>query len=660
MELRENEEESCTIILLFLGKKITIRSDYKMNFKELLKDFLQLNSISEIDLDKFVLTINGKTCLLEETLESYRNDIISNHIFELSLKIQENKDDQLFLDNLLSEIEPYVEEDLPIEISRKNFLLLKKTERAFEDKYDLLLRPDNFNIITFNKKSNNFDLEINIKFIKTYKNIFNKRTDTHPNLPGLLKLCLLKEIACVYDLDKINTLPDNFANIMNILKRGNIEFNDVKEEIVKVLKRIKGGNIMSFSNYVDNLISQSDINKYLLSTLNIDDKKDIIYIRNCLEQYVEYIKLFEKEFERAKRNSIFEYSIISLTIMERDDINNFEKNRRKCKNRVDRVLFHGTSYDSISCILPDLFRKANLTQHGKGVYFTEDLDSCWIYGSQNKNKNINSNKRNLDIPKIGQKFTFIASSIYYDKNGFRRVYNNEYNPKRNEVNFAYAEMENLETVLDEVPDKTKFYSTEYVINSLDQICPFMSLKLKRDEYCVIWRDSNFSSQPVYGNKFDKIFKKFLKERMKYINQLANFNMYPCENSEEALELIRRKKYNKIILISNIGINLEGKEFITDARKIIGNDVIALFLAYNIDHLNWVKNFKNALFSNDPEFYQKYLDCFNHKNEKKVQNELIELKESMENHFGVKFNFDNNFLFYPHFNQKVKKLHELRF
>ena len=273
MELRENEEESCTIILLFLGKKITIRSDYKMNFKELLKDFLQLNSISEIDLDKFVLTINGKTCLLEETLESYRNDIISNHIFELSLKIQENKDDQLFLDNLLSEIEPYVEEDLPIEISRKNFLLLKKTERAFEDKYDLLLRPDNFNIITFNKKSNNFDLEINIKFIKTYKNIFNKRTDTHPNLPGLLKLCLLKEIACVYDLDKINTLPDNFANIMNILKRGNIEFNDVKEEIVKVLKRIKGGNIMSFSNYVDNLISQSDINNIYYRPLILMTKK---------------------------------------------------------------------------------------------------------------------------------------------------------------------------------------------------------------------------------------------------------------------------------------------------------------------------------------------------------------------------------------------------
>ena len=46
-----------------------------------------------------------------------------------------------------------------------------------------------------------------------------------------------------------------------------------------------------------------------------------------------------------------------------------------------------------------------------------------------------------------------------------------------------------------------------------------------------------------------------------------------------------------------------------ARKIIGNDVIVLFLAYNIAHLDWVKTYKNALFSNDPNFYEEYLKCF---------------------------------------------------
>ena len=52
----------------------------------------------------------------------------------------------------------------------------------------------------------------------------------------------------------------------------------------------------------------------------------------------------------------------------------------------------------------------------------------------------------------------------------------------------------------------------------------MSAKLERNEYCVIWRDNNFSTKPVYNNKFDEKFKKFLKERTKYINQVAKYNI----------------------------------------------------------------------------------------------------------------------------------------
>ena len=79
---------------------------------------------------------------------------------------------------------------------------------------------------------------------------------------------------------------------------------------------------------------------------------------------------------------------------------------------------------------------------------------------------------------------------------------------------------------------------------MDQICPFIGAELKRNEFCVIWRDINFSLKPVYNNEFDEIFKNFLKERLIYIEQYAEFNIYPFESSEKALELIKRKKYNK--------------------------------------------------------------------------------------------------------------------
>ena len=140
----------------------------------------------------------------------------------------------------------------------------------------------------------------------------------------------------------------------------------------------------------------------------------------------------------------------------------------------------------------------------------------------------------------------------------------------------------------------------------------------------------------------------MKERLTYINQVAKYNIYPCETSEEALELVNRKKYNKIILISNVGTDMGGKKFIDKAREIIGNNVIALFLAYRSDHLNWIKNYKNALFSNEPKFYEEYIQCFE---ENDIQKNIRLLIEKLETHYKVKFNFDEDYLYYPHFKKE---------
>ena len=132
--------------------------------------------------------------------------------------------------------------------------------------------------------------------------------------------------------------------------------------------------------------------------------------------------------------------------------------------------------------------------------------------------------------------------------------------------------------------------------------------------------------------------------------MAKYNIYPCSTTNEALSLVERKKYNKIILLSNAGPNLEGKQFVEMARKIIGNNVIVLFLAYNIDHLNWIKNYKNAIFSNEPKFYEDYLQCFSDKNKNNIMKNLKALIANIEKYYNVKFSFDNNFLYYPKFKQ----------
>ena len=272
-----------------------------------------------------------------------------------------------------------------------------------------------------------------------------------------------------------------------------------------------------------------------------------------------------------------------------------------------------------------------------------------FYGNENNNrKNINK------IPQVNETFTLIACLTYYNIAGFRKVCDWLYTPKKNEINFAYA---GAKTETLKIPDRIKFYGTEYVIWDLNQICPFMSIKLKRNEYCIIWRDENFSPFAVHYNEYDEIFKNFLKERMKYITQFAKYNIYTCERTEEALELVERKKYNKIILISNCGKNLEGKNFVNKARQIIGSDVIVLFLAYNIHHLNWIKFYKNSIFSNEAKFYEEYLQCFSE--EHSPENELNSLINKLEMYYNVRFNFDNNFLEYPNF-KKIGEYSDLSF
>ena len=100
-------------------------------------------------------------------------------------------------------------------------------------------------------------------------------------------------------------------------------------------------------------------------------------------------------------------------------------------------------------------------------------------------------------------------------------------------------------------------------------------------------------------------------------------------------------------MSNVGNKLEGRDFVTKARKIIGNDVITLFLAYMEEHLKWIVNYKNSLFSNIEQFHEQYLECFTDDIKVTKQN-IMTLKSSIEDYYKVKFTFDDNFLNFPNF------------
>lgn len=181
-----------------------------------------------------------------------------------------------------------------------NSRMLKPNLTLIENKLE------NFSNIFIVKNTNNikgagcwFYKNINIKFIKFSKQI-NNNTSNY-KLIGLLKLCLLKEISSKLNEEQIKSLPELLSLIMRILKNGNIDSSDgIKETIQKVLKKLLGSNIINFSNYIDEEINIFQINK-LMKILNKKEFNEINDISFRLSKYNKYMKLFNEEFEKAKK-----------------------------------------------------------------------------------------------------------------------------------------------------------------------------------------------------------------------------------------------------------------------------------------------------------------------------------------------------------------------
>ena len=61
-----------------------------------------------------------------------------------------------------------------------------------------------------------------------------------------MKLSLLKEISSKIDLENHKNLPDLIKAILEILKNSYVpQSDDMKEDIKKILKNVKGSNIIN-------------------------------------------------------------------------------------------------------------------------------------------------------------------------------------------------------------------------------------------------------------------------------------------------------------------------------------------------------------------------------------------------------------------------------
>ena len=541
---------------------------------------------------------------------------------------------------------------------KKNFLDPKKRyiEILFkgvpydEENLNEIIKLEEGDKIVIEEKRKNEGGIINAEF---HKNINLNEGDISKIRPltGILRLILIKYISSY--ITDVSKFSNEIEKIIEDLKKG-MQLNQGAQEDIKSNLEEKGGhNILAYSNYVCSVINDAEIN-FMLEQLPTNKVNEIKKYWSILSIYEEFNKKFEEELYKTLERSYFDYSLVALSIYEQSNREQYIKGGKKCLNQEVKYLFHGTEIDPVSKIMTTGFLYTRQALFGMGIYFSDLLDYVSFYagGVDEEGYRINFN----NILPVDQTFSCVSAEVYYSKDKKTDIYDDSlYVPaldhfpsyeeiktnwgnqmvEKDGVHFIRVEpsegcVRNREQITSDIKSG-KFLGTEYVITEMDQILPLYGLTFKRNEYIVIWRDNHFKGQ--------NDFSDYLKDRQLFIYEYAKMNAYFIDNNEKALEIIKRKKYNKIILISNIGQDLAGKKFVEVARKILGFNAPVLFFSGNQTHLSWLKDFPNALYTNQDDFYEDYILNYNEKG-------LLELKKKIESNYEINLKFEKDFLKFP--------------
>ena len=564
--------------------------------------------------------------------------------------------------------------DCPNKISYKDLKKLVKSKNMTDINYLYFIVGGNS--FDENKEDEIIDLEEGDKitivnertdeggvFTEFHKNVNLNESDgkTIP-LTGILKLILIKHIASNIDANKISS--NEIKKIILELQKG-IEMKDNPQKDIKTnLEQNDGNNILAYSKYACSVINDNIIND-LLKLVSSNIKNDILKYWSVLSKYEPFNKLFEVELFKAIERSYFDYSLIGLSIYQQTNRKQFVETMHQTPNLVVKYLFHGTQIDPISKIMTGGFLYTRKAFYGMGIYFSDMLDYVSFYAG---GKNFDDRRENFgSILPVNETFSCVSAEVYYSQAKKKDVFDfslwvetldhfptyeelkRDYSDKMVEkggVHFARVEpnqgrIRKKEEIIED-KKSGKFVGTEYVITEMEQILPLYGLTFKRNEYFVIWRDNHF--------KGDNDYSEFLKVRKLFIYEFAKMNAYFESSLERALEIIKRKRNNKIILISNIGLDLAGKKFVEVARKILGFNVMVLFFSANRNHLKWLKDFPNALYTSHEDFYKKYIMNYNKQG-------LLDLKKEVEARNKINLKFEGNFLEFPHFvnNEEYNKI-----
>ena len=614
-----DEEKKEYLEQLEIAKKII---DFKK--KEELKEFKKIPELNDIKI--FSKEIIGEN--EEDTSINNKNNTKNNTILKtIKDDFKNSKDCHLIKNNLLNFI-PQIEINFSEEIPLTKELILKLKEelkQIFED--------ENFSIIEINKGSTHFLISLQFIFKKiedkTKKGVKNLLQNISNTVSNFTKK--IKNFSFGFFGKNNKKVPDEVKDYVKDIK-------DCDDNIIQIYQeKIKGESINENTNFyeISKSFTMNDLNE-VIDNLQLEDIEKQEHDQ-LLKNYSEYYDVFGKNFEKALTYSIFEYQLVNIYTIDREDYTQFKKSKEDCPNVKEQLLFHGTKNNYVVSILKSYIdiSKNNTNKLGKGFYLSDLFDVSWRYG-------VGWAK----IPKVGDSFSVLVCNTYYSEDKVENLQEEVWNEDlidKNAVRISKVGANFKVIPKEELKNYDKFIQNEYLISHKEQMIPIYGIVLRRVEYLIIWRDNNFDENNPNNYENYKIMLEFNNEMKNFAYREINTKIYYVKSTEEGLKLIDRKKYNKIIIITNGGNN--GEQYIKEARKIIGGNTLALVSCYMpTNHIKWVSELPNTLLSDEKEIFQEFL--LNAVQEKSMKN----LKIKIEKKYGKKLDkFNENEIYnFPNF------------
>ena len=248
-------------------------------------------------------------------------------------------------------------------------------------------------------------------------------------LSGILQICLLEFIAKkIDDVEKIKSTE--LKNIIIELQKDMDLTNNPEKDIQANLKQNKGNNIITYKNYIKEIIKEKEI-KYLIDLVDLNKQKEIISYWSQLSKYEEFNELFEKDFTEAIENSYFDYSLVAVSIYQQERRQEYLSEFKNCDSPIVKYLFHGSQIDPISKIITNGFLYTRKAFYGMGIYFSDMLDYVSFYSGGNTYETRRKNFGKT-LP-VGETFSCVGTEVYYNRNLKKDIYDWSYHVKELDI-----------------------------------------------------------------------------------------------------------------------------------------------------------------------------------------------------------------------------------